>query len=114
MPLYEFLIIMHVVGTVLGGGAATFAEIYYTRFGSDDIITDDESKPLTVTYTVMRTGLFLPVVLPPDGACGRSHQPVILGEIDHRRSSCRECAPPAGTRSATLDRRRSVAHVMVC
>ena len=62
MTLYEFLIIMHVVGTVLGVGAATFAEIYYTRFGSDDIITDDERKTLTVTYTVMRTGLFLLVI----------------------------------------------------
>lgn len=50
---------MHVVGTVLGVGSATFAEIYYTRFNSDDIVTDDERRTLATIYTVMRTGLFL-------------------------------------------------------
>ncbi|MEK7109292.1 MAG: hypothetical protein AAB919_02545 [Patescibacteria group bacterium] len=59
MTLIELLVIMHVVGTVLGVGAATFAEIYYTRFNSDDIVTDDERKTLATAYTVMRTGLFL-------------------------------------------------------
>ncbi|MEK7156413.1 MAG: hypothetical protein AAB790_01240 [Patescibacteria group bacterium] len=59
---YELLIIMHIIGTVLGVGSATFAEIHYTRFNSDDIITDDEKKTLALTYTVMRTGLFLLVV----------------------------------------------------
>ena len=39
--IYELLIIMHIIGTVLGVGAATFAEIHYTRFNTDDIITDD-------------------------------------------------------------------------
>src|SRR3990170_5037262 len=60
--IYEILIIMHIVGTALGVGAATFAEIHYTRFNSDDIITDDEKKTLALTYTVMRTGLFLLVI----------------------------------------------------
>lgn len=58
----KFLILMHVIGTVLGVGAATFAEIFYTRFNSDNIINDDERKTLAVTYTVMRTGLFLLVI----------------------------------------------------
>lgn len=58
----ELLVIMHVIGTVLGVGAATFAEIYYTRFNSDDIVNDEERKVLAVTYTVMRTGLFLLVI----------------------------------------------------
>lgn len=62
MAVYELLIIMHIVGTVLGVGAATFAEIQYTRFNADDIIADDERKTLAITYTVMRTGLFLLVV----------------------------------------------------
>lgn len=62
MSIYELLVIMHVVGTVLGVGSATFAEIHYTRFNSDDIITDDERKTLTTTYTVMRIGLFLLVI----------------------------------------------------
>ncbi len=62
MTIYELLVIMHVIGTVLGVGAATFAEIHYTRFNSDDIITDDERKTLATTYTVMRAGLFLLVL----------------------------------------------------
>ena len=62
MLVYELLVIMHIIGTVLGVGAATFAEIHYTRFNTDDIITDDEKKTLAITYTVMRTGLFLLVI----------------------------------------------------
>ncbi len=62
MGIYPLLVIAHIIGTVLGVGAATFAEIHYTRFNSDDIITDDEKKTLAVTYTVMRTGLFLLVI----------------------------------------------------
>ena len=62
MAVYDLLVIVHIIGTVLGVGAATFAEIHYTRFNSDDIITDDERKTLAVTYTVMRTGLFLLVI----------------------------------------------------
>lgn len=62
MTFYELVVIMHVVGTVFGVGAATFAEIYYTRFNSDDIITDDERKTLATTYFMMRVGLFLLVV----------------------------------------------------
>jgi FtsH-binding integral membrane protein len=62
VTFYELLILGHVIGTVLGVGAATFAEIHYTRFNSDDIIDDDERKTLATTYTVMRVGLFLLVV----------------------------------------------------
>jgi len=62
MTFFESLVIMHVIGTVLGVGAATFAEIYYTRFNSDDIITDDERKTLATTYFVMRAGLSLLVI----------------------------------------------------
>lgn len=62
MTIMKFLILMHVIGTVLGAGAATFAEIFYTRFNSDNIITDDERKTLAMTYTIMRTGLFLLVI----------------------------------------------------
>src|SRR3989344_3423119 len=62
MSVYELLVIMHIIGTVLGVGAATFAEIHYTRFNTDDIITDDEKKTLSITYTVMRTRRFLLVM----------------------------------------------------
>lgn len=62
MTLYELLVVGHVIGTVLGVGAATFAEIHYVRFASDNIITDDEKKTLATTYTVMRGGLFLLII----------------------------------------------------
>jgi len=62
MTLYELIIIIHIIGTVLGVGAATFAEIYYTRFNRDDIITDDERQTLATIYTVIRIGLFLLVI----------------------------------------------------
>lgn len=62
MTFYEILVIMHIIGTVLGVGAATFAEILYARFNSDDIINNEERKVLSVTYMVMRTGLFLLVI----------------------------------------------------
>lgn len=62
MSLYELLIVGHIIGTVLGVGAATFAEIYYTRFNRDNIIDDAEAQTLKVTYTIMRLGLFLLVI----------------------------------------------------
>ena len=62
MSLYELIIIVHIIGTALGVGAATFAEIYYTRFNLDDIVTDDERKTLSTTFTVLRIGLFLLVI----------------------------------------------------
>lgn len=62
MSLYELLIIVHIIGTVLGVGAATFAEIYYARFNSDDILSDDERKTLATTFVVLRIGLFILVV----------------------------------------------------
>ena len=62
MTFYGLVVIIHVIGTVLGVGAATFAEIYYTRFNCDDVITDDERKTLATTYFVMRVGLFLLVI----------------------------------------------------
>ncbi|MEK7177152.1 MAG: hypothetical protein AAB719_02570 [Patescibacteria group bacterium] len=62
MTFYELLVVVHIIGTVLGVGAATFAEIYYARFNSDDILSDDERKTLTITFTVLRIGLFILVV----------------------------------------------------
>ena len=58
----EFLVIVHIIGTVLGVGAATFAEVYYIKFNQDNIVSDDERKTLATTYTILRFGLFLVVV----------------------------------------------------
>lgn len=62
MSLYEFIIIVHIIGTVLGVGSATFAEIFYIRFNRDNIVTDDERGTLATIFTVLRIGLFLLVI----------------------------------------------------
>ncbi|OGG54626.1 hypothetical protein A3D62_00605 [Candidatus Kaiserbacteria bacterium RIFCSPHIGHO2_02_FULL_49_11] len=60
--IYFILIAGHIIGTVLGVGAATFAEIHYTLFNRDDVIDEKEGSVLRVTYFVMRLGLLLLVV----------------------------------------------------
>lgn len=60
--IYAGLVVAHGIGAVLGVGAATFAEIYYTRFNRDNIIDEGEAGTLKVTYTTMRLGLFVLVI----------------------------------------------------
>ena len=55
-------VVLHVVGTALGVGAAKFAEIHFTRFNADNSIDEGERETLGVTYYVMRIGLFMLVV----------------------------------------------------
>ncbi len=62
MTFYELLVIMHVVGTVLGAGAATFAHVFHERFSADGVVSDDERKTLVVTYSILRIGLSLLVI----------------------------------------------------
>jgi hypothetical protein len=62
VDIHTFLIIIHIVGTVLGVGGATFAEILYIRASRDGKIDEEESATLRVTYTVLRIGLVLAVV----------------------------------------------------
>lgn len=62
MTFYELLVIMHVVGTVLGAGAATFADVFHARFTKDGVITEDERNTLATTYGILRLGLSLLVI----------------------------------------------------
>lgn len=62
MSIYTFLILSHIIGTILGVGAATFAEIFYVRALKDGVVTPEEGTGLKVIYTILRIGLVLAVV----------------------------------------------------
>lgn len=56
------LTILHVIGTVLGVGGATFAEIFYIRAKLDGVIDPQEGGFLKTTYMVLRIGMVLLLV----------------------------------------------------
>ncbi|OGZ04205.1 MAG: hypothetical protein A2648_01325 [Candidatus Lloydbacteria bacterium RIFCSPHIGHO2_01_FULL_41_20] len=60
--MYQILVIAHIIGTVLGVGGATFAEIFHIRAMRDGVVTDEESVTLKIFYTVLRVGLVLLVL----------------------------------------------------
>jgi uncharacterized membrane protein len=62
MDTYTLLVITHIIGTVLGVGGATFAEILYLRASRDGKIDEEEGATLKVTYFVLRIGLSLAVL----------------------------------------------------
>lgn len=57
--MYTFLIISHLVGTVIGVGAATFAEVFITRDLRDGVIDPVEGDHLKMMYVAMRIGLII-------------------------------------------------------
>tara|TARA_B100000745_G_scaffold219274_1_gene145995 strand:+ start:9230 stop:9721 length:492 start_codon:yes stop_codon:yes gene_type:complete len=59
MDVYTFLIVSHIIGTVLGVGGATFAEINITTALKDGKVSGDESALLHATYTTIRLGFFI-------------------------------------------------------
>ncbi len=62
MDIYTILILIHLLGTVLGVGAATFAEFFYLKALKDGEISPDEGALLKTTYSVLRVGLVLGVL----------------------------------------------------
>lgn len=62
MSIYTFLVLMHLIGAILGTGAATFAEIFYLRALKDGVVTPEEGEGLKVIYRILRVGLVLAVV----------------------------------------------------
>lgn len=62
MDIYTFLIISHIIGTVLGVGGATFAEIFYIRAVSRGVFDTRDKATLRVIYLVLRIGLVLAVL----------------------------------------------------
>jgi len=59
---YALLVIGHIVGTVLGAGAATFAEILHMRAMRDGVVDVQEGETLKVVYRVLRIGLFIAIL----------------------------------------------------
>jgi len=57
--MYTFLIISHLVGTVIGVGAATFAEVFIIRDLRDGVIDPVEGDHLRMMYLAMRIGLVI-------------------------------------------------------
>jgi len=62
MGIYTILVLVHLLGTVLGVGAATFAEIFYLKALKDGEISPDEGSLLKATYAVLRIGLILGIL----------------------------------------------------
>lgn len=61
MDIYTFLVVSHIIGTVLGVGSATFAEIFYMRAMKDGEVDPEEGATLKIVYRIIRIGLFLAV-----------------------------------------------------
>ncbi|MEK7549225.1 MAG: hypothetical protein AAB496_01920 [Patescibacteria group bacterium] len=62
MDWYTFLIITHLIGTVLGAGGATFAEIFYLKAKRDGVIEPLEIDYLKTIYFILRIGLFILII----------------------------------------------------
>lgn len=62
MNWHTFLIIGHIVGTVLGAGGSTFAEIFHRKLSRDGVVDETEKSFLRTTYAAMRVGMILLVL----------------------------------------------------
>ena len=62
MDWRTFLTIGHIIGTVLGVGGATFAEIFIQKSLKDGKIEPTENQFLHTTYFVLRVGLVILVL----------------------------------------------------
>lgn len=56
MDFYTILVLAHIVGTILGVGGATIAEINVVRALGDGQMSEDERHLMHGTYTVIRIG----------------------------------------------------------
>jgi len=62
MDIQTILVITHIIGTVIGVGGATFAEIFFLKAIKDGEIDPVEKSFLGTTYTTLRVGMFIVVV----------------------------------------------------
>ncbi len=59
MDLHTALIILHIVGTVLGVGGATFIEIFLVRSLMDGVMDPTERGFMGICYRVVRIGIVI-------------------------------------------------------
>jgi len=62
MDWHSFLVSAHIIGTVLGVGGATFAEIFLLKALRDGVVDPTETDFLHSTYRVIRIGLVILVL----------------------------------------------------
>lgn len=62
MEFYTLFKIAHIIGTVLGAGGATFAEVLSYQALKDGKVSEEESGILKTTFFILRIGLFLTVI----------------------------------------------------
>lgn len=62
MDLYIILVILHLAGTVLGVGGATFLEIFLNKALSDGVMDDKEKSYMHTIYTFVRVGLAVSII----------------------------------------------------
>lgn len=59
MDIYTLFVTVHVIGTVLGAGGATIAEVHINTALRDNQVNADEGALLHGTYKVIRVGMAL-------------------------------------------------------
>lgn len=57
MDIYTFFVTLHIVGTILGTGGATIAEVQITKALKDKKVSDDEKQLMHANYFMIRVGL---------------------------------------------------------
>ncbi len=59
MDIYSSLVVIHILGTILGVGGATFIEIFLTKSLRDGKVDATEGGFLKITFIIVRIGLVL-------------------------------------------------------
>ena len=62
MDIYTFLVLLHVVGTILGTGGATVAELQIARALKDKRVSMDERALMHANYGMIRVGMAIILV----------------------------------------------------
>lgn len=62
MDAYLFLIVVHVIGTIVGVGGATMIELHLNQALRDNVVSSDEGAFLKLDYSVVRVGLILSIL----------------------------------------------------
>lgn len=62
MDIYSFIVMLHVIGTILGTGGATLAELQITKAIKDNKVSPDERALMHVNYFMIRIGMAIVLV----------------------------------------------------
>ncbi|OGG85845.1 hypothetical protein A2392_00285 [Candidatus Kaiserbacteria bacterium RIFOXYB1_FULL_46_14] len=62
MEIYQMIVALHVIATILGTGGATIAEFQINRAIKDKRVSDDERALMHVNYGMIRVGMALMII----------------------------------------------------